>query len=503
MVDNQKILFTNQLNDIHGLVKINTLFGNRTKFDEQINTNIEYPTNVKYIQSVITNLEFSLEEHFPLMIKRRDRFVNNYMREDEEKMVDKWILKTINEIYGGDKRANKNETYNDDMSASFSSFQRTAKKPDDNGNKMTNVDKFLNTILVYPTEVSMNTLNLIKNRCYVYSEYTDRNPEDSDIAWSGFNIEYGIGKNKIPVEQAVYIFAIIEGMSDYDIINDLSLNSFIEEKVFQDEMLLQWSYTADDNKNEIDNITDTLFNVYTDIVHEKLVKGIDVVYLSRMINLYIDYANVLNVIPYLKRIDNSHHECYRKYDKEELDDGSLSLLATEPTNIIVDEDNLIILQTEGYSLQAYDFKRNQKVDLQKVEFSPSSMDQFLRDELRYNELFSTFVKSIPPQKYIISEHRPDGDYEDNKHDQELQKLSNKAREHELKMISLEDKRKLRSELHETARQLADQKRQYIIEEYNNKQIERQEREHRRTFERQEKLREKNQTEPISTSRDRK
>ena len=85
MVDNQKILFTNQLNDIHGLVKINTLFGNRTKFDEQIKPNIEYPTNVKYIQSVITNLEFSLEEHFPLMIKRRDRFVNNYMREDEEK----------------------------------------------------------------------------------------------------------------------------------------------------------------------------------------------------------------------------------------------------------------------------------------------------------------------------------------------------------------------------------------------------------------------------------
>lgn len=482
-MDTQKAILKNQVYGYHGLNMVSSSDLNDKYFNpnsDELKKKLHLPPIFQYAEQVVDNMESSLNNNFAKMLKTRDKFIGSFMTIKEKRKINEWILSVIELAY----RKGKKRVSTDGSSELPLTFH--------NKNK---VDQFIKTSIIFPTELSLNTWNMLNNGPYIYSDYTDRDPNHPDISWSGFNLEYGIEKRQSPIERAILIFAIIEAISTSSLDVYTSINSLVSDRVVQDISLL-------DNHN----VVDTLFDIYAESLHNKIVSGIDIVYLSKMINLYIDYANTLNVVPWIENKDNNGFiENYH---------NTVSVLTTKPINVIVEVDSVVIIQTEGYKLWGFDFKRDLEVMLYKTNYSPSSMDQLLKDELRYSELMGQFVKCIPPKKYIISERRPEGDYAfDGRHnkkfkydtslngcsrldvdndssEKELNRVANREKEHEIRMATLAEKRQMRSEIGERSRQLAELRRKHYIAEFERKQTDRNYRDQLRSVEQQEKIRNK-------------
>lgn len=450
--------FKAQLFNYHGLKMMpldETYYGDKRENNLEDNA-FNLPKFFNYAEKVVDDMDFTLSDQFPEMLKKRDKFVGNFIKNEENILIDEWIKSVINDNYDND---------------------------DDN------VERFIKTAIIYPTECSLNTLNMIKNGPYVFSEYTDRNPNDSDVSWSGFNLEYVIGKRQSPIEQAILMFAIVETMTAKDF--DLSaIDLFVSERMKKN------TEVNDTFSIEYVNI---VFDSYARQLHNKIISGIDLINITRMVNLYIDYANVFNFIPWTKINENVVVNNDRK------DNVGCSLLSSEMINKIIDIDSFVVIKTEGYKLWGFDFKSNQKIHLHKTDYSHSSMDQYLKEELRYSELMSQFVKTIPPRKYIISEKRPEEllnresnnkrkhdylllDENDDKSDnKELNKIALRAKEHEIRMATLKEKKLMRSEIAEQSRSLAELRRKLYVTQHEAKLAENNKRATERVRDKKDKL----------------
>lgn len=415
-----------EMHGLHGVDKLST--GKRPYSECQEEDEDRYsfePESTRYVKGVVDNMDNTLKTHFVEMLKKRDKYIHVQMTHRERKEVDNWLKKTV--------------TVDDD---------------DDVCRTRRRLDRYIETKIIYPTETSLNTLNMITNASYVHSSYSDRRETDPEIGWSGMNIEYIQEKNKLNLEQSLLILAIVDVYGD----NNDCLKQYDDDEV------------VDVIENEtLQTYSERLFDDYAERLHDRVVKNINLSELTNLINRSIDYMSALHFVP--KGDQQQQSSTY----------GGMSILSNDRNGYIPDLNEFIVVQLPGNELVGYDFKQKAPLTIHHrhpssyIQSSSSPLEKILSDELRLNEMIHQFVLSLTHKPFIITEARPPpkkgeivakkGDDDDGEPDNQYEI---KAREQEIKMATLEEKRRLRNEASERARELHEMKRQQFIMDHEMK-----------------------------------
>lgn len=372
--------------------------------------NYPLPEAVQQIKECMIELELALDNNFVKELKKRDLYIDGHIDKLTRKKVNGWIKTKVDEYAKTIKEA-----------------RASAKKE-----PPTLVDIFSDVKILYPTELTVNLLNMIKNQAFMYSRFNPngRSEEDPEMNWSGGNIKYVTEKKQMPIDQALFTFAIMDLSKEKltGLVNTLwddeQKNNVFTDVVKglhqQQQMSMPSTVTTGSSAVNIDKETlQEVFNNFSQRLHEQIVGDINLNFLLPSIDMVIDYINAFGYIVSGVRNGASASSSQQTSPSPSpppptaaltttTTSSSKSLLSNQPAGYIPMWNQFVVLQLGTHKI-GYDFivGTDLKVDSYWSTWAQhSGLEMMMSQEMRYNNMMHQFVMSLTHKPYIITEKRP-------------------------------------------------------------------------------------------------
>lgn len=333
------------------------------------------PESLQDTKNRIEHTEQLLHLNFIEELKKRDKYMDAHLSKDDITKIDKWMSSVTKTTVK--KEWSRSLPHRKEQKELF--------------------DKFIASKIVYPTEISLNALNLLANKPYTYSQYTTRSKDHADVFWSGFNAKFLKEKNDLRLEQVLLIGAILD-------VNDDELTTCFANQLASDESEF---YVVEDGES-FRAFNDRVLDGFVERMHDMIIKNINVSDITNAIRTAIDYITALQFIPEGKLSASGDHA-------HNISCSSI-LTNTKPDSYIPQPLDFVVLQLPNNVLVGYDFKQDKELHINRYQHmaiggcngSLSIVNMLLQDEIRLNELTRQFALSLTHKPYVILEARPEG-----------------------------------------------------------------------------------------------